>query len=314
MEQKILELIEKYKKIIIARHIGGDPDALGSTFALKEIILNNFVDKEVCVVGTPIAKFKYFGSHDKVTDELIENALLIVLDVPDIKRIDGIDITRFSDIIKIDHHPELDKYTNIKLIDVNSSSTCEIIAKMCYKLNLSIPNKAAENLFMGIVADTNRFLFSYTSSKTFSLVSKLIHETNFDFVSTYNDLYLRPVKEVKFEGYIVNNMTITDNGFAYLKITQEMLDLFGVDAATAGNMVNNFNYIDEILAWAVFTVDNNNGGTIRGNIRSRGPVINEVAASYGGGGHKLASGVRLKSFDEVDNIVADLDKVCADFK
>ena len=109
-------------------------------------------------------------------------------------------------------------------------------------------------------------------------------------------------------------MTITDNGFAYLKITQEMLDLFGVDAATAGNMVNNFNYIDEILAWAVFTVDNNNGGTIRGNIRSRGPVINEVAASYGGGGHKLASGVRLKSFDEVDNIVADLDKVCADFK
>ena len=50
MEEKILDLIKKYKKIIIARHIGGDPDALGSTFALKEIILENFKDKEVHVV------------------------------------------------------------------------------------------------------------------------------------------------------------------------------------------------------------------------------------------------------------------------
>ena len=52
MKEKILELIKKYKRIIIARHIGGDPDALGSTFALKEIILENFPDNEVYVAGT----------------------------------------------------------------------------------------------------------------------------------------------------------------------------------------------------------------------------------------------------------------------
>ena len=39
MEEKILKLIKKYNKIIIARHIGGDPDALGASLALKEIIL-----------------------------------------------------------------------------------------------------------------------------------------------------------------------------------------------------------------------------------------------------------------------------------
>ena len=38
MEEKILDLIKKYDKVIIARHIGGDPDALGATFALKEIL------------------------------------------------------------------------------------------------------------------------------------------------------------------------------------------------------------------------------------------------------------------------------------
>ena len=34
------------------------------------------------------------------------------------------------------------------------------------------------------------------------------------------------------------------------------------------------------------------------NIRSRGPVINEVALKFNGGGHKFASGARLKDRDE----------------
>ena len=72
MEDKILNLIKEYKRIIIARHIGGDPDALGSTFALKEIILENFPDKEVYVAGTSISRFKFFGTHDKITDEMYE--------------------------------------------------------------------------------------------------------------------------------------------------------------------------------------------------------------------------------------------------
>ena len=58
----------------------------------------------------------------------------------------------------------------------------------------------------------------------------------------------------------------------------------------------------------------NNGNTIRGSIRSRGPIINEVAASFGGGGHIYASGVRLKDFDEVDNIVLALDETCKNYQ
>ena len=88
MEEKILDLIKKYENIVIARHIGGDPDALGSTFAMKEIILSNFPNKKVSVAGASISKFKFFGAHDKITDEMCENALLIALDIPDIKRLD----------------------------------------------------------------------------------------------------------------------------------------------------------------------------------------------------------------------------------
>ena len=35
MFSKIYGLIKKYENIVIARHIGVDPDAMASTFALK---------------------------------------------------------------------------------------------------------------------------------------------------------------------------------------------------------------------------------------------------------------------------------------
>ena len=91
------------------------------------------------------------------------------------------------------------------------------------------------------------------------------------------------------------------------------LEKYDVDAATAGNMVNDFNYIEGIEAWAVFTTDKTNNN-IRGSIRSRGPVINEIATKYRGGGHKYASGVRLKDFKETDLLIEDLDRICAEFK
>ena len=116
-----------------------------------------------------------------------------------------------------------------------------------FNTGLVLNKKVAEKLYIGVIADTNRFLFSYTSSKTFELVSRLIRESGIDFTSLYENLYMRPLKEVKFEGFIANNLSITENGFAYLKVTQDILDQFGVDAATAGNMVNNFNFIDDFI-------------------------------------------------------------------
>ena len=56
---QIYKQIKKYNKIVIARHIGADPDALGSTLGLKEAILHTFPKKEVYAVGTSVSKFKY---------------------------------------------------------------------------------------------------------------------------------------------------------------------------------------------------------------------------------------------------------------
>lgn len=312
IQKKIYSEIKKSQKIVIARHVGADPDALGSTLGLKDIIKATFPLKEVYVIGYPASKFKYFGELDKFSEDMYD-ALFIVLDTPDIKRIDGANLEKFKKVIKIDHHPFVDKFSKLEWVDETASSASQMIIELAFNTKLKMTKEAASKLFIGLVADTNRFLFYYTTPKTFDLVSRLIKETNLDFSKLYDNLYLRPFREIRFEGYIAHNLKITENGFGYLCITEDVLEKYEVDAATAGNMVNNFNYINEVYAWGIFSSDKNNGN-IRGSIRSRGPIINEVAGKYNGGGHVYASGVRVNSFEEVDNLIKDLDEVCKEYK
>ena len=311
--KQIYKMIKKYNKIVIARHVGPDPDALGSTLGLKEVILNTFPNKEVYVVGAPAARHRYIGLLDKFTDDMYKDSLLIVLDTPDIKRIDGVDYSKFEYVIKIDHHPFIEKFADIELIDSSASSASQLIIELIKNTKLK-PNKAcAEKLYIGLVGDTERFLHSYTTCKTFELVAYIIKETNIDFTSLYENMYLRSINDLRLQSYIINNLTITDNGFGFIKLNQDILDKYNTDAATACNIVNNLTYIDRMYSWAIFCYDKANDN-IRCSIRSRGPIINEIASKYNGGGHKFASGARLSDFDISDKLINELDLECLKYK
>ena len=311
--KQIYSQIKKYNKIVIARHVGADPDALGSTLGLKEAILNTFPNKEVYAVGLPATRHKYIGELDKFTEDMYENSLLIVLDTPIIKRIDGVDVTKFEYKIKIDHHPFMEEFCDIELIDDEASSASQLVMELIKNTKLK-PNKAcAEKLYIGLIGDTNRFLYYYTTAKTFDLVSYIIKETNIDFTKLYENMYLRPLADLKVQSYIINNLTLTENGFGYIVLEQDKLDELAVDAATATNVVNNLNYIEDMYSWAVFAYDKANDN-IRGSIRSRGPIINEVASKYNGGGHIYASGIREPEMENIPNVIKDLDEVCKKYK
>lgn len=311
MYKEIYKKIKEYNTIVIARHVGVDPDALCGQLALRDSIKLTFPDKKVLAVGTGSVKFLQIGKLDKI--EETSNALLIVIDTPDIKRIDSAECSSFAYKIKIDHHPFVERFADIELIEDTACSACEILMKLLMKTPLKCDKEIAEKLYMGLVSDSNRFLFNSCTSQTFSLVSKYIEEYNLDLSSMYQKLYLRPLNEVRLEGYISLNMTVTENNLAYIKITDKIINEYGVDSAAAGNMVNNFNFIDQIMVWATITEDVKNQ-QIRVSIRSRGPEINKTAEKYGGGGHKFASGVKLTTFEEAMCLMNDLDKLLLDYK
>jgi phosphoesterase RecJ-like protein len=191
-----------------------------------------------------------------------------------------------------------------------------MIIELCLKTKLEFSKYGAERLFMGLVADTNRFLFNSGNEatiKTFDLVKYLLFNSKIEVTPLYADLYMRSINEMKLQGYISQNMVVTDNGVGYIKLTDEMIKEFNVDAASAGNMVNNFNFIDGVLVWLMISEDVKQH-IIRINIRSRGPIINHVAEEYNGGGHKFASGARVPSYDEAYQIVEKLDALCKEYK
>ena len=308
----IYKEIKKYPTIVIARHIGPDPDALGSQFALKELIKNKFLNKNVYAVGSVASRFKFMGVLDKIEEVDKENTLLIVLDTPDIKRIDSIHLDQYSHIIKIDHHPIVDDFASLSLVDDTSSSTAQLILEFIFKNHLKITDSIAKNIYMAIVSDTGRFMHDYTTTKTFELITKLLKKTKIDFTQVYEPLYMRPLTEIRFQGYIFENMEVTENGVAYIKITEETLKKYEVDSASAGNIISELKFVNEIIIWIFLTEDKKNN-IIRANIRSRGPIINDIAAIYGGGGHKFASGARLATWKEADSLIVDLDEIAEEY-
>lgn len=311
MLDDIYKLIEKFEVIVLARHVGPDPDAMASTMALKDSILYTFKDKKVYNVGSGSSRFTYFGKLDRIENP--KNALLIVLDTPDIRRIDGITLTDYEKIVKIDHHPFVEKFADIEYINDKSSSASELVLDLINDTPLKMNEDIASKIYLGIVSDTNRFMFNNSTGDTFKKVAKLIDEYKLEIDKLYIPLYLRPINEVRLEGYIGLNLNITKNGVGYIKLTKDLLEQFAVDAASPGNMVNNFNYINEVLVWVFFTEDVKNEN-IRVSARSRGPVINSLLSKYNGGGHKYASGARIKTMDDADPIIDDLDFLCKKYK
>ena len=314
MYKNIYKEIKKHKNIVIARHIGADPDALGSQFALKELILNTFPNKKVYAAGSRSSKFKVIGNTDIIKDDFnYENSLLIILDTPIKKRVDIENIELYKTSIKIDHHPFDEAFCNIEWIDDSYSSASEMIADLALNTKFVMNKKTAEFIILGIVSDSNRFLYENATTKTMRLVSDLIDEFKIEKKDIYEKVYMRDMKELKLQGYISMNMTITENNVGYVCITDDIIKEYNVDAASAGNMVNNFSYVSELLVWATFSEDKKQN-QIRVSIRSRGPVINDIASIYNGGGHKYAAGIRIKNFDQVDEIIKHLDEKAKEYK
>lgn len=312
--KKIYKKIKQYDNIVIARHISPDPDAIASEIALRDAIKIAFPKKNVYAVGTSVSKFKYYGNLDRIDEiNFNQNALLIALDVPNISRIDGVDTKCFKEFFKIDHHPSEETFGILDYVDEKASSTCQIIMEFIFDCGLKIDKKIAEILFLGVVSDSDRFLISYTSAKTFRLIANLIEAYDIDITKLYNILYERPYSEIKFHGFLSDNFTITENGFGYINISSDILKKYNVDAATPSNMINDFSNIKDVYVWMFVTYDDKSG-IYKVNIRSKGPVINETAMKYGGGGHKFASGVRTAKKEDIDNLTKDLDLDCKKYK
>lgn len=310
MIEKIFQAIKKYDTIIIHRHVRPDPDAYGSQGGLIEIIKASYPEKKVYAVGKEDESLHYLRRLDSITDDTYKNALVIVCDTANVERICDQRYKLGETLIKIDHHPNDDPYGDILWVDTNASSTSEMIYEFyLYGKNqgLILSDEGARLLYAGIVGDTGRFLFPSTTEKTFAYAGELIHY-HFSRPALYDAMYQLSPHVVQLSGYVLQNFELHENGVASVVLTKEILDRFHVKPTEASQLVGTLGNVAGIKAWAFFVEE---GDQIRVRLRSKGPVINEVAKKYKGGGHPLAAGASIYSWDEVSHVMKDLEAVCS---
>lgn len=308
MYKKIINKIKQFETIIIHRHSKPDGDALGSQFGLKEIIETNFPEKKVYAIGDINQRLKFMGNVDMVDDLEYEDALVVVLDCSEKSLISDDRYLKGKYMIKIDHHIMREKFADMEIVDDTFESCCGLIANIAIKQKMIINTKAAEALFTGMVTDSGRFRYDSTSSRTFTIASKLL-ESNIDMMNIYNNLYLDDLDMVVLRAKFVLKMKFTEHNVAYIKTTAEEFAQLNTDIFTISRgMVNTMSGIKGIDIWVNFTEDKGNG--IICEIRSNKYNINPIAVKYGGGGHAKASGATVKNFEIADNMLKDLDNLC----
>ncbi|MBD1380106.1 DHH family phosphoesterase [Metabacillus arenae] len=311
MKELILEEIIKYETIILHRHVRPDPDAYGSQCGLAEMLKNSFPSKKILVTGASEPSLEFLYELDKVTDDHYQGALVIVCDTANQERICDKRYNTGSKLIKIDHHPNEDQYGDLLWVDTTASSVSEMIYEFYLfgkDKGLKLNDRAAQLIFAGIVGDTGRFLFSNTTKKTFKYASELI-QYNFDPTELYNELYKTSVNVAKLSGYMMENFQLSPSGSASMVITKDILDKFEATPSHASQLVGILGNIEGLKAWVLFVQEEDQ---IRVRLRSKGIVINQLAKKYNGGGHPLAAGASVKSLEEVEQILSDLEKLCQD--
>lgn len=309
MKAQILEAIENYETIIIHRHVRPDPDAYGSQGGLAEILKASFPGKNIYTVGKEEASLNYLRRLDSIPDETFKGALVIVCDTANAERICDERYRLAEQLIKIDHHPNEDPYGNLQWVDTTASSTSEMIYEFYLSFKdegLQISDEAARLLYAGIVGDTGRFLYPSTTNKTFAYAGELIHY-NFSRTELYDSMYELPPNVVKLNGYILQNFEMLENGAARVVMKQELLEQYSVKPSEASLLVSELGNVAGIKAWVFFIEEEDQ---IRVRLRSKGPVINGIARKYNGGGHPLAAGASIYSWDEVDSVLYDLTEAC----
>ena len=165
---------------------------------------------------------------------------------------------------------------------------------------------AARLIYGGIVGDTGRFLFPSTRKKTFRYAAELI-EYSFDRQALYDGMYEVEHNIARLRGYVLENLHVSDAGMSAVKITKDILEKYDVTALETSKLVGTLGDIKGVRAWAFFVEETD---VIRVRLRSKGPVINELAAKYNGGGHPLASGASVYSWEEADRFIAELEELC----
>lgn len=308
----IFKAIKAAGRIVIVRHEVPDFDALGTQMGLYTWIRQSFPEKEVHYVGETFKPFipRIFPEPEILDEEWYSKPfLLIILDTPTKERMSMAHFEGASQVIRMDHHPLVETWGDLVCVHPEMSACSELVALMLQSVGYKYPlsAEAARYFFIGIVGDSGRFRFPEVSPMTFRVTADLL-DCGFDKDATYNEIYFESLKDFQFKKWVMANYKLTPDGTVYYVLTGDDLVKLGMDKGSGKIGLSMFRDVEGISSCLSVTEDREKG-VFALSFRSNSKPVSKVAALFNGGGHLFAAGGKIKSLDQLPDVVKALDQL-----
>ena len=289
--------IQQAKRIVLACHVNPDGDTLGSMLSLGLALER--LGKDVTRLssdGIPeILTFLPEVEKVQILTNRRDFDLAIVVDAGELSRTGNSReaVESAPLLIDIDHHVTAGVFGQIRLLDAKAAATGELIYDLLNVLGVEIDLPIATLLMTALLTDTGSFRFPNTTPRTMRVAAELR-----EVGASPNDIAEQVFENKSFAaqkilGCALDSLKCSPDGrIVWASVTQEDFIAFGaIDADTEGivNAVRSVRGADV----AIFLREAPDG-RLRVSLRAKeGFDVSQVAAVFGGGGHRLASGCTL---------------------
>jgi phosphoesterase RecJ-like protein len=283
-------------------HIRPDGDALGSAFALSKALQLLGISAVVACDDTLPSRFFFLNVIKELKTELDgEYSAMIAMDCADITRL-GKFANAFSchkNTYVIDHHVSNPRYAKINYVFDNASN-CENVFDIIKELGVEVDEETANLLMLGLMTDTGGFKHKNVTAKTFEVAS-FLKDKGADTNAIYYHAFTKQSKNraVLFGKTMSKIRYLLDDKLAIATIRlADVLDCGAEQSDTEGfvDFVMGIDGVEVGVCILEMVKDK-----YKISLRSKGKTnVNAVAATFGGGGHVLASGCQIAGeYEEV---------------
>lgn len=296
--RNIAKWLMAHDDFAVVPHVSPDGDSYGSCLAMAMALRN--MGKRVFVAAPPVPLMYDFlpGQELLCTGEDMPFApkAIVHMDTASPDRV----CTRFAEETEtalIDHHETNAGFDDVRWIDGKASSVGEMLVKLLYEMDVQITKDMATCIYTAISTDTGNFQFSSTTPESLRAAAELI-ERGLEIGEVSAHLFRsRTLARTQLLGEALHAMQLHCGGkVATAVVTKEMMARCGAVHADTEGIVN---YLNEIRGVKAAAMLEEREGETKCSLRSQEHIdVAQIARSLGGGGHRSAAGVTIKSMPQ----------------
>ncbi len=291
--QAVVREIQRARRFLVTSHPSPDGDAIGSTVAMTLAL--EALGREVYPYNPdPVPRrYRFLRGAAAITQTLPSLAFdaTLILDCSDSRMFKPGDLppAQMGTVVVIDHHRTEGDIGEVIYRDPKAAAVGVLLFKLFKALKLTLTQEIAEALFCSLMSDTGSFRYQNTNAEAMKTSATLL-DHGVDPWRVASHLYEdRPQKELELLGRVLQSLEVSINGrTATLTVTEQMLAATGCTPEMTDGLIN---YARGIRGVEVALLLRPGPGGVRISFRSRGNIdVSEIAARFGGGGHKNAAG------------------------